>query len=58
MTIEHILDKLIFRPVVLSRNNKFKFDTSFEEFFIFPEKYVSLNILKMFGYIKKNHIIL
>ncbi|MCC6721934.1 MAG: alpha/beta hydrolase [Bacteroidia bacterium] len=46
MTIEHILDKLIFRPVVLSRNYKFKFDAPFEEFFIFPENDVSLNFLK------------
>ena len=46
MSIEIILEKIIFRPVLLSQNYKFRFDKPFEEFFIKPKNEASLNFIK------------
>lgn len=46
MSIDLILEKIIFRPVLLSKNYKYSFDKPFEENFLFPEQNVLLNFLR------------
>ncbi|NUM32597.1 MAG: alpha/beta fold hydrolase [Bacteroidetes bacterium] len=46
MSLSLILEKIIFRPVLLNKNYKYSFEKPFEEDFLYPEKGVSLNYLK------------
>ena len=43
--LENLLEKILFRPVVLPQDFRYSFESPFTEYFLEPEKDVSINVL-------------